>query len=264
MLIDSHAHLEAKGFDGDRDEVVERARQAGVEAIVTVGTTIKDCRKAVSLARQYVEVYAAIGIHPHDTKGIDEMTYDVLRVLAKEEKVVAYGEIGLDFFHNHSPREVQIRRFGEQLEVAEEIGLPIIIHDRNAHKEILRMLKGWKKRGVIHCFSGDADMAQTCLDMGFFISVPGTITFEKADTLRDVVRRIPLDRLLVETDAPWLTPSPFRGKRNEPAYVFHTAKKVAEIKGVSLAEVGRVTSENVRTLFGIDRGTSEEKASSAP
>ena len=252
MLIDSHAHLEVRGFDGDRDEVVARARDAGVAAIVTVGTNVKDCHRAISIAKQYEAVYAAIGIHPHDVKGIEEGAYDTMRKLAKMDKVVAYGEIGLDFFHNHSPRDVQLRRFGEQLELASEVGLPIIIHDRDAHKEILTMLKGWKHGGVIHCFSGDYDMARQCLNGGFFISVPGTVTFEKADTLRDVVKRVPLERLLVETDAPFLTPHPHRGKRNEPAYVLHTAKKVAEIKGVSLEEAARVTSANVKTLFGID------------
>lgn len=252
MLVDAHTHLEARGFDGDRAEVVARAVKAGVAAIVTVGTSVRDCRKAIALTRQFAEVYACIGIHPHDSKGIDNGTYGAMREMAREEKVVAYGEIGLDFFHNHSPREVQIRRFGEQLELAAELDLPIVIHDRDAHKETLGLLKDWGKGGVFHCFSGDYRMAKTCLDMGFYISVPGTVTFEKADMIRDVVARVPLERLLVETDAPWLTPQPFRGKRNEPAYVLHTARKVGEIKGVSLAEVGRVTSNNVQAIFGID------------
>ena len=261
MVIDSHSHLEVKGFDRDRDAVVERALQAGVEAIVTVGTNLKDCRKAIALARQYPSVYAAIGIHPHDSKDIGVETYDALRELARQDKVVAYGEIGLDFYHNHSPRQVQIRCFGEQLELAREVGLPIVIHDREAHRQILEMLSGWQAGGVIHCFSGDYNMARICLDRGFYISVPGTVTFEKAQPLRNVVRRIPLERLLVETDAPFLTPDPHRGKRNEPAFVVHTARKVAEIRGISLEEVGTVTSGNVKALFGIDpRGPVETAA----
>jgi TatD DNase family protein len=197
-------------------------------------------------------VYAAIGIHPHEVKGINDETYDHLKRLAKSEKIVAYGEIGLDFFRNLSPRDLQIKRFGEQLELAREINLPIIIHDREAHQEILEMLRGWKGRqGVIHCFSGDYRMAQECLDMGFYLSIPGAVTFGKSEKLQEVVRRIPLSNLLLETDAPYLTPHPNRGKRNEPAYVVHTARKVAEIKGLSFENVADVSSRNARSLFGI-------------
>jgi TatD DNase family protein len=252
MLIDSHSHLEMGDFDRDRDEVIKRAGQAGVDVIITVGTTLGDCKKAVSIVRQYEPVYAAVGIHPHEVKDIDNTTYDDLRELSKGEKVVAYGEIGLDFFRNLSPRDVQIRRFGEQLELAGEVGLPIIIHDRDAHKEILEMLRGWKgKRGVIHCFSGDFRMARKCLDMGFYISIPGAVTFGKSEKLQDVVKRTPITGLLLETDAPYLTPHPNRGKRNEPAFVVHTARKVADIKGLTFEYVASVTSENTRDLFGI-------------
>lgn len=252
MLIDSHAHLEMSDFDRDRDEVIGRAIQAGVDLIITVGTTVSDCEKAVLIAGQHDTVYAAIGIHPHEVKDIDETTYDDLKRLAKAEKIVAYGEIGLDFFRNLSPRDAQIRRFGEQLELAGEMGLPIIIHDREAHKETLEMLQGWKgKRGVIHCFSGDYRMAAKCLDMGFYISIPGAVTFGKSEKLQEVVRRLPVTSMLLETDAPYLTPHPNRGKRNEPSYVVHTARKVAEIKGLSFENVASVTSQNTRSLFGI-------------
>jgi TatD DNase family protein len=215
MLADSHAHLEMKDFDRDRAEVIKRAEDAGVDLIVTVGTTLDDCRKAVSIAGKYKNVYAAIGIHPHDVKEIDDGTYDSLKKLAKMDKVVAFGEIGLDFFRNLSPRETQIRRFGEQLEVASEIGLPVIIHDRDAHKETVDMLGTWKRkqRGVIHCFSGDQRMAAKCLDMGFLISIPGAITFGKSEKLQEVVRYIPAKSLLVETDAPYITPHPNRGEK---------------------------------------------------
>ena len=253
MLADSHAHLEMNDFDRDRDEVIRRAENVGVDLIITVGTTLDDCRKAVSIANKYKNVYAAIGIHPHEVKDINETTYETLKKLAKMDKVVAFGEIGLDFFRNLSPRDVQIRRFGEQLELASEIGLPIIIHDRDAHEETLEMLEGWKgkHRGVVHCFSGNYKMAEKCLEMGFFISIPGAITFGKSEKLQDVIRHIPVTDILVETDAPYLTPHPHRGKRNEPAYVIHTARKVAEIKGLSLEELASVTYQNTRNVFGI-------------
>jgi TatD DNase family protein len=251
MLIDSHTHLGMRDFDEDRDQVVKRAKEAGIEIMLTVGTTIADCEKALSLTRRYEAVFAAVGIHPHDAKDIDNRTYDALRDLAGLDKVVAYGEIGLDFFRNLSPRPLQIKRFGEQLELACEIGLPVIIHDREAHRETVEMLgtrKG-KMRGVIHCFSGDRNMAGKCLDMGFYISVPGNVTYDKAEELRKVVQYVPLASLLLETDAPYLAPLPHRGKRNEPAYVVKTAEKISELKGIPCAEVARATSENARALF---------------
>ncbi|MDI6777449.1 MAG: TatD family hydrolase [Syntrophales bacterium] len=252
MFIDSHIHLTMDAFDRDRDEIIRRAKEAGVDLMVTVGTTLDDSREAISLAGQYEAVYATIGIHPHDVKDIVNLTYDSLRELAKMDKVVAYGEIGLDFVRNLSPKEVQIKRFGEQLELAGELRLPIIIHDRNAHREMLEMLKGWRERGgVFHCFSGDYDMAKRCLDMGFYISIPGTVTFENAVRLQEVTGLIPLTGLLLETDAPYLSPHPHRGERNEPAYIVHTAGRIAEIKGLSLEEVGKVTSQNARALFNL-------------
>mgnify|MGYP001130145003 FL=1 len=253
MLIDSHAHLEMPPFDRDRDQVVRRAREAGVEIIVTVGTTVEDCRKALGIAGRYPGVYAVIGVHPHEVKDIDGKTYDALKEMAGQEKVVAYGEIGLDFFRNLSPRATQIRRFGEQLELASELDLPVVIHDREAHRETVELLKGWKggRRGIIHCFSGDYAMAKQCIGLGFYISIPGTVTFEKNDRLRSIVRELPLDSLLVETDCPYLTPHPFRGKRNEPAYVVHTARKVAEIKGLPFEDVAAVTTANAKRVFNI-------------
>lgn len=254
MLIDSHTHLEMEDFDGDRDAVVERARQAGVGYMITVGTSIAYCKKALEVAGRYPGIYVAVGIHPHDAQDIDETTYDELREMAALEKVVAYGEIGLDFFRNLSPRQVQIERFGEQLDLAVEIGLPVIIHDREAHRETLDMLGARQERlrGVIHCFSGDRAMAKKCLALGFSISVPGTVTFDKAEELRRVVQYVPLEFLLVETDAPYLAPQPHRGKRNEPAYVAKTAAKIAELKGLSYEEVASRTTENAKTLFGLN------------
>jgi len=253
MTIDSHAHLEMDAFDGDREEVIARAEAAGLTAIITVGTTIPDCAKALEIARLHPMVYAAVGIHPHEVKGIDDRTYDTLRELAQQAKVVALGEIGIDFFYDHSPREVQLRCFEEQIELALELDLPVIIHDREAHGETLGIMRQYRGRlrGVLHCFSGDAAMARECLEMGFYLSVAGPVTYRKADQLREVVREIPIDRLLVETDCPYLAPQPFRGKRNEPAYVVETARRVAEVKGVEPRDLERRTEENARRLFGL-------------
>jgi TatD DNase family protein len=254
MAIDTHAHLEMEAFDKDRDAVLERAAAAGLTAIVTVGTTLPDCEKAVALARRYAPVYSAIGIHPHEVKGIDAAAYDALRFLGRETKVVAIGEIGLDFFYDHSPRDVQLRCFAGQLDLAEELDLPVIIHDRDAHAETLGLLRERKGRlqGVLHCFSGDAAMARECVELGFHLSVAGPVTYPKADQLRAAVQEVPLERLLIETDAPYLAPQRYRGKRNEPAYVIETARRLAEVRGVPAGEMVELTAANARRLFGID------------
>ena len=255
MTIDSHAHLEMEEFDGDREAVLARAAAAGLTAIITVGTTIPDCEKAVALARLHPQVYAAVGIHPHEVKGIDAGTYDALRFFAQQEKVVAIGEIGLDFFHDLSPREVQLRRFAEQLDLALELDLPVIVHDREAHADTLRILKQRKGglRGVLHCFSGDETMALECIELGFYLSIAGPVTYRKSEQLRTVARAIPAERILIETDAPYLSPQPWRGKRNEPAYVVETARYVAEIRGMAAGELERLTEENTRRFFGLGR-----------
>jgi TatD DNase family protein len=254
MLIDTHAHLDMPEFDRDRNEVVKRAQEGGIEYIVTVGIDLDSCRSALKLAEQFDSVYAIVGIHPHNAKDVDAKSYDILREYARHAKVRALGEMGLDFFRNHSPREVQLRRFREQVALAREVKLPVVIHDRDAHRETLDILKEEKAAevgGVIHCFSGDYAMASACMDMGFYISIPGTVTFNKAQTLQEVVRRIPLERILIETDCPFLAPVPFRGKRNEPAYVQYVARAIADIKKLSFETVAEVTSENTRLLFGI-------------
>ena len=252
MLIDSHAHLEMREFDSDREEVIKRAREAGVDFIITVGTNLALSRKAVSLAQGYENIYATIGIHPHDAAKTDKNTCESLKELARRQKIVAYGEIGLDFFRNTSPPEKQIEVFGLQLELAHELNLPVIIHDREAHDQTLKMVKASSvSRGVFHCFSGDYTMAKQCIDLGFYISIPGVVTFDKAKTIQDVAGRIPLASLFLETDAPYLAPVPHRGKRNEPSFIIHTAKKVAEIKKVSWEEVAEVTACNTMNLFGI-------------
>lgn len=253
MLFDSHAHLEMKEFENDRHDVIRRAQAAGVDFFVTVGTNLPLSRKAVALAEQNKNIYAAVGIHPHDVGKIGNNTYDDLKKIARNKKVVAYGEIGLDFFRNIAPQPNQIEKFGEQLQLAKELHLPVIIHDRDAHEQSLEMVKASGiHRGVFHCFSGDYEMAGKCLDLGFYLSVPGVVTFDKAGTLQDVVRRVPLSSLLLETDCPYLTPVPYRGKRNEPAYIVETARKVAEIKGVTLEEVTAATAHNAFSLFHIE------------
>ncbi|MDR2861100.1 MAG: TatD family hydrolase [Syntrophobacterales bacterium] len=253
MLIDSHAHLELDEFDRDREEAINRARQEGLEAILVVGINLDDSRRAVELANQHDMLFAAVGTHPHDVKKINLQTYDRMAELARDKKVVAYGEIGLDFFRNRSPKDVQIRRFGEQLELAQTLNLPVIIHDRDAHKETTAILKNWKgeKRGVIHCFSGDYAMAKQCLDLGFYISIPATVTYPKAEELREVVKKIPLNAILIETDCPFLPPQIYRGKRNEPAYVSHVARKIAAVKNAAPADVESQTTANARHLFSL-------------
>jgi TatD DNase family protein len=253
MLIDSHAHLEMKEFDSDRREVIERARLAGVDRIITVGTNLGLSRKALSIARQYENVYATVGVHPHDVAGVTDKMLDELKDLASDPKVVAYGEIGLDYFRNISPQEKQIAMFARQLELAGELKLPAIIHDRDAHDQTLAMVKSSGIRsGVFHCFSGDWAMARQCIDLGFYISVPGVVTFEKSKVLQEVVKQAPLDSILLETDCPYLTPVPHRGKRNEPAFIIHTAKKVGEIKGMTWEEVAETAAVNTRNLFRME------------
>jgi TatD DNase family protein len=254
MLVDSHAHLEMKEFDRDRDRVIVRALEAGVKQIITVATTLPDIHKALNISRRHDCVYVAMGIHPHEVKGIRPGDYEEIRRLAKEKKVVALGEIGLDFYRNRSPREVQLKRFREQLRLAQEVGLPVIIHDRDAHEETMRVLEEEKDgpwRGVFHCFSGDVTLAQDVIRRGFYISIPGTVTFRKSAEQQEVVQKIPMERLLLETDCPYLTPEPHRGERNEPAFVRHTAEKVASLRGLSFDDVARITSVNARHLFGI-------------
>jgi TatD DNase family protein len=252
MLIDSHAHLEMPEFRRDLTEVIQRAKASGVEYIFTVGTENKDWTRALEIARSNPSVYAILGVHPHNAREIDQETYPTLRKLCADDKVRAYGEIGLDFYRNLSPREVQLKRFREQIQFAKGLGLPIVVHDREAHKETLEILKSEKAQedgGIIHCFSGDYEMAKECIEMGFFISIPGSITFKNAGEFQEVVRQIPLDSLLIETDAPFLTPVPFRGKRNEPSYVRYTAQKVAELKKVSFEKVAEVTAENALRVY---------------
>src|SRR5512142_416239 len=256
MLIDTHAHLEMREFEDDREDVIRRAREAGVEYIVTIGTTVESSRDAVLLAEKYDFIYAAVGIHPHEVKDILHPAYEILRHFAKHKKVVADGGIGLGYFYEHSPKTDQKRKFRDMLREARELDLPVIIHDRDAHDDALQIIsEEWSPDlgGVMHCFSGDAAMAKRVIEMGFSISVAGPVTFPKAEALREVVRQVPIEHMLIETDAPYLAPQPNRGKRNEPAYVRHTAEMIAKVKGLSFDDVARITSFNAMQLFGIGR-----------
>lgn len=254
MLIDSHAHLEMPDFKKDLDEVIQRAKESGVEYIFTVGTERKDWSKTLEICHRYPSVYAILGVHPHNAKEIDSETYPLLRNLCRDEKVKALGEIGLDFFRNLSPREIQLKGFREQIGLAKELHLPIVVHDRDAHQETLEILKTEKAEvcgGIIHCFSGDYEMAKECIEMGFYISIPGSITFKNAERFREIVRKLPLDCLLVETDSPFLSPEPFRGKRNEPSFIQYTARKIAEIKKISFEKIAQTTTENALKVYRI-------------
>ena len=259
-LIDTHAHLDLPEFNGDLDDAIQRAQKAGIEKIITVGIGIRECKKALKIADSYPFIYAAVGIHPHNAKELDLKALEFLESHSVNRKVVAIGEMGLDFYRNLSPKEDQIRCFRAQLDLANSLKLPVIIHDREAHQETLSVLReenGARAGGVVHCFSGDIKMAYSCMDMGLYISIPGTITFKNAKTVHDVVKKVPLESLLIETDAPFLAPVPYRGKRNEPAYVKMVAEKIADIKKVPLDEVARTTTLNAKKLFPIMKCSSE-------
>ena len=253
-MIDTHAHLEMPQFDGDRDEVIKRTVESGISLIIDVGSDLKGSRTALELARRYDFIYASAGIHPHEVKGVTIETYKEIRELLSDPKVVAVGEIGLDYYKDYSPRDIQQREFINQIRIAKEFKKPVIVHSRDAREDTLKILKDEKVSeigGIMHCFSGDEEMARRCMDMGFYISFAGPITYPNADKLRKVVKSIPTNRLLIETDCPYLAPQQMRGKRNEPAYVRHVAEKVAEVKGLTVEDIERVIRLNVHNLFGI-------------
>jgi TatD DNase family protein len=253
MLIDSHAHLDMEDFDADRDLVIKRARAGGVVRIITIGTDLVSSVKAIEIAKEYKFVYATVGYHPHNAKEADARDLEKLTALASDVKVVAWGEIGLDFFRRHSPPDLQMKAFERQLDMAFEQKLPVIIHDRDAHADLLRILKSRKRQylGVIHCFSGNYDLAMALIELGFCISFPGTVTYKNALDTQSAASRIPLERLLVETDCPYLTPVPFRGKRNEPLYVKHTAEKIAQLRQLDSKKLEEATSANAIRLFSL-------------
>lgn len=261
IFVDSHCHIDGEQFEEDRDAVVQRAREAGVAAILCVGTGdphTGEVAKAVAVAEQYEGIYAAVGVHPHDAKLYDDAAEQKLTELTQSEKVIAWGEIGLDFYYDHSPRDVQREVCVRQIRKARELGLPIIIHSRDADDDTVKILRdecSWDGfRGIMHCFGGTPEMAEALIPLGFLISFAGNVTFKKAENLRDAARVVPLDRLLIETDCPFLTPVPFRGKRNEPSYVVHTAKFLADLYGVGTETLAERTTRNFLEFFDLDLG----------
>ncbi|HKD08289.1 MAG TPA: TatD family hydrolase [Bryobacteraceae bacterium] len=251
MLIDSHCHLDDKKYTEDLDEVLDRAAAAGVTRMLSIGTGDgpPELDRAVRLAERYPQICASVGAHPHDASKFTPQSAGDLRALAGNEKVVAFGEIGLDYHYDFSPREAQREVFIEQLGIAAEAGLPVIIHTREAWEDTLSILREhWRGPGIMHCFTGDAVQAREALDLGFHLAFGGVITFRTAEAVREAARITPEDRLLVETDAPYLAPVPWRGKRNEPAFVAETARKLAEIRGVAAEEIASITTTNFNRL----------------
>jgi TatD DNase family protein len=256
MLIDSHAHIQGKEYAGEAAAVIERARSAGVEKIIAVGGAgdMSSSTEAVALAEAYPNVFATVGMHPHDAKDVGADDLAILKKLAARPKVVAVGETGLDYYYNHSAHDVQRRVFAQFIHMALETDLPLVVHERDGAREAAELLSNegaGRLRGVIHCFTGTYEAARAYLDLGFYLSFTGIITFKNAEPLRDVVRKVPLDRMLVETDSPYLTPVPHRGRRNEPAYVRFVAETIASLKGIPVEEIARITSANVEALFGV-------------
>ncbi|MDA8082787.1 MAG: YchF/TatD family DNA exonuclease [Nitrospiraceae bacterium] len=259
QFIDTHCHLEMQQFDHDRDDVIRRAKAAGITAMITVGSDSEGIPKAIELAGRHDDVYAAIGIHPHDSRRFDGDTESRLRKWASNSKVVALGETGLDYHYDHSPREIQREVFRKHLAMSGEYGLPVIIHSREADDDTIAVIReSGIRRGVLHCFSGSTAMASDLIGLGYHISIAGPVTFRKAGALRDVARLIPDERLLIETDAPYLCPEPFRGRRNEPAHLVHTARMIADLRGISLEDLARITTLNAQRLFRL--GKIDQKA----
>jgi TatD DNase family protein len=254
-LFDTHAHLHFPDFDADRDAMLARAREAGVRRMLTIGTEVPTSHAAIALAAREPDVWAAVGVHPHDAGESDEAALGEVERLASEPRVVAVGEIGLDFFRNLSPRDVQERVFRRFVAHARRLRKPVVVHCRDAHAETLAILaeeRVGEVGGIMHCFSGDVDVARRCLDLGLLISLAGPVTYPNARALPDVARFVPGDRLVVETDCPFLPPQGYRGKRNEPAYLAITAARVAELRGEPLESLARQTSDNARRLLGVD------------
>jgi len=255
MLFDSHAHLTDRRFDKDRDETIQRAFDSGVEYIMNPGADFETSVEAIELAEAYERIYAAVGVHPHDAKTMDESMLMLLESMAKKKKVKAIGEIGLDFHYDNSPRDIQKYWFREQIKMAKRVGKPIIVHDRDANQDVLDILKeeeAFENGVLLHCYSGSAELARQYVKLGAYISIAGPVTYKNARKTVEVVESVDLNRLMIETDCPYLTPVPYRGKRNESAYVRHVAEKIAEVQGISIEEVAKATLENAKHFFRID------------
>ncbi len=255
QLIDTHAHLDFPELYSDLNGVFKRAKDKGVVHIITVGISLETSEKALKLAESFDNVSATAGIHPHGAHLLSPEEKNQIKDLLSSEFVVAMGEIGLDYYRNYQPQDVQKRCFIEQMEIASESNKPVVFHVRQAFDDFLKIVKPFSRRiktGIVHCFSGDWQIAKLCLGMGFFISIPGVVTFSKAFMLQNVVKNVPLDSILIETDAPFLAPEPYRGKPNEPSYVWYTAKKIAELRGMDIEEIGAITTRNAIRAFGLN------------
>ena len=255
MLVDTHAHLDLPEFEQDLPRVIQRAMEAGVTTILAVGIEPASCTRTLEIAEAYPHILAIVGIHPHNAAEVDEGDLTNLQDLASHPKVRAWGEIGLDFYRNLSPTAIQKERFRQQIQIGKDLGLPLVIHSRSATQDTISILqeeRAGEQGGVIHCFSGDKKTAHRYLDMGFVISIPGVITFQKAQGLREVVQGLPSEGFIIETDAPFLAPVPHRGKRNEPAFVRFTAETIAQIRRQDMAEVAAITTANARRVFNIN------------
>ncbi len=255
MFIDSHCHLDADKFAADLDAVLDRAAAVGVTRMLSIGTGDLDC--AVKLADRYPQIFATVGVHPHDAAKVEARTFDDLRTLANNPKVIAFGEIGLDYHYDFSPREVQREVFIQQLKLARDLNLPITIHTREAWEDTMSILReNWSGPGIMHCFTGDAAQAQEALDLGFCLSYGGVTTFKTAEKVREALQITPQDRILIETDAPYLAPIPWRGKRNEPSFMVETAKRMAEVLGLTLDRVAEITTQNFTRITQLGQAIS--------
>ena len=254
MFIDSHSHLDDERFNEDRDILIKSLKDNKVDIAINIGADLETSINSVNLANKYDNIYATIGVHPHSASEVTLETLNKFRQMSKNKKVVAIGEIGLDYYYDNSPRDLQRKWFKEQVELAKELNLPVVIHSRDATQETFDIIKEAQDgtlRGVLHCFSGSIEMAIEYIKLGFYISIGGPVTFKNARVVREVAESVPLDKLLIETDSPYLTPEPYRGKRNEPMFVRYVAEKIAEIKKISVEELASHTSRNTKELFEI-------------
>lgn len=264
QLIDTHCHLDMDAYSNEVPAIVSSAAEKGVKGIITVGIDLDSSHRAIAIAKQHDKVWATIGLHPHnaDSKNLPEILKEFDKLASeKENKIVGYGEIGLDFAKNYAPRDTQISCFQTQLALAKKLNLPIIIHDREAHAETMEILLDhapFPAGGVLHCFSGDLQLAQQVIDLGLHISIPGIVTFKNSSALQQVAQEIPLSAIILETDGPFLAPVPFRGKTNRPEYMLYTAEKIALLRNISLDEVAQHTTLNAERLFGLNRRTTSE------
>ena len=253
MLFDTHAHMNDPAFDEDRDSVFLGLKDKGVGNVMNVGCCLASSKDCIALAEKYPFVYASVGTHPDTADEVNEEVLESYRQMAKHPKVLAIGEIGLDYYYETIPREIQIRAFRMQMELARELNMPVIIHERNAHDDGMRVVKEFKDvKGVFHCYSGSAEMARQLVDMGWYIGFTGVLTFKNARKAVETAERIPLDRIVLETDCPFMAPEPFRGKRNDPGYVPYMAQKLADLRGLSVEEVIEITTQNARRLYRLD------------